>query len=202
MKFASHNSMTYLPARQWWLKPFAWIARCQSKSIKEQLKAGVRYFDLRIRFDKNGLPVFAHGLAEYDASLLTVCREIHFFSITSTNVEKSYIRITLENKSRKDEEYQRKCFKKACQDLERLFQADDLTPIIAFCGGQTKADWSTVYEFGTEQPLCKECYSSMPAQRNPLWKVWPWLFAKFHNRKAVERHKAEGSEEILMLDYV
>lgn len=63
-KLGSHNTMTYLPVRQWYLKPFWWMARCQSKDIKEQSKY-TDFFDIRVRFDKNDNPVFAHGLIEY-----------------------------------------------------------------------------------------------------------------------------------------
>lgn len=52
MKLASHNSMTYLPIKKWWLKPFRFIAQCQNKTIEEQYQAGVRMFDIRIAFNK------------------------------------------------------------------------------------------------------------------------------------------------------
>lgn len=62
----SHNSMSYLPVRQWYLKPFGWMARCQSKDIDDQFSlCDVRLFDLRIRFDKKGNLVFAHGPVEF-----------------------------------------------------------------------------------------------------------------------------------------
>jgi hypothetical protein len=31
----------------------------------QYLKYGVRCFDLRIRFDENGVPIVAHGIVEY-----------------------------------------------------------------------------------------------------------------------------------------
>ena len=67
MNKASHNTMTYLPVRQWWLRPFAFMARCQSKDIKDQCRI-TGFFDIRVRFRfHKGIPtpVFAHGLAEY-----------------------------------------------------------------------------------------------------------------------------------------
>lgn len=58
----SHNSLTYLPVKQWYLKPFGWMARCQSKTLNEQFYIyGVRLFDFRVRFDKDGGIIHAHG---------------------------------------------------------------------------------------------------------------------------------------------
>ena len=61
---ASHNSMSYIKP-QWWLRPFAFMAKCQSVDFLKQYKAGARMFDLRIAFEKDGTPYFAHGLASY-----------------------------------------------------------------------------------------------------------------------------------------
>lgn len=61
MELGSHNSLTYLPVKQWYLKPFKWVAKCQSKTIDEQFcDYGVRLFDIRVKFN-NGEPVVAHG---------------------------------------------------------------------------------------------------------------------------------------------
>lgn len=69
---ASHNSATYLRPREWWMRPFSFMARCQSKNIIEQFEAGARLFDFRIRCtgkidDKTGRPevIITHGIIEY-----------------------------------------------------------------------------------------------------------------------------------------
>lgn len=41
------------------INPFA---RCQSKTIAQQVDANVTYFDIRVAFDKNGMLILAHGL--------------------------------------------------------------------------------------------------------------------------------------------
>ena len=49
----SHNTFSYLPAKHWWvtiLKP--WY-KCQSKDIIEQIDSGIRFFDIRVRFNKH-----------------------------------------------------------------------------------------------------------------------------------------------------
>lgn len=62
LKIATHNSATGEKGKgllSWLVTPFA---RCQSKTIREQLEAGVTYFDLRVRFGRNGNLYLAHGL--------------------------------------------------------------------------------------------------------------------------------------------
>lgn len=65
----THNTMSYLPVRQWWLRPFRRFGKCQDKDIFQQWESGVRYFDLRVRFNADGKAVFAHGLLEYETGL-------------------------------------------------------------------------------------------------------------------------------------
>ena len=67
MILGSHNSWSYLSVKQWWLRPFSFIAKCQDLSIIEQYNLGVRCFDLRIRFDKNPNLKVCHGIFEYNA---------------------------------------------------------------------------------------------------------------------------------------
>ena len=35
-KIGSHNSMTYLPPKKWYMYPFKFVAKCQSSTIEEQ----------------------------------------------------------------------------------------------------------------------------------------------------------------------
>lgn len=47
----SHNCYTFLPARKHWLEWFSFLWRTQDKNIKEQKDCGVRYFDVRVKYD-------------------------------------------------------------------------------------------------------------------------------------------------------
>lgn len=92
----THNSMSYLPVRKWWMKPMAMFARCQDKTIDEQIKQGCRYYDLRVRFDdETNKFIFAHGLVEYDGcGLFEVLKKLRGASrAKNTNI---YIRLMLE----------------------------------------------------------------------------------------------------------
>ena len=59
----SHNSFSYLSARNPLVNLFKGWWKCQDKTIEEQKKIGVNYFDVRIFKDGSCWRV-AHGLAE------------------------------------------------------------------------------------------------------------------------------------------
>ena len=42
MILQAHNSWSYLKPKVWWLRPFAFMARCQSKDIFEQYEPELR----------------------------------------------------------------------------------------------------------------------------------------------------------------
>nr|DAH13270.1 MAG TPA: hypothetical protein [Caudoviricetes sp.] len=62
----SHNSMTYLPPKNILMRLFTPFWRCQNKTIKEQIDAGVEFFDLRVVWDRKlHCWQFAHGLVRF-----------------------------------------------------------------------------------------------------------------------------------------
>lgn len=66
----AHNANTYLEPRKWWMRLINFTSKCQKLTINDQFKHGVRYFDLRIRYDKKfGMFINCHGLVEYYESL-------------------------------------------------------------------------------------------------------------------------------------
>ena len=58
----THNSMTFSRPAKWYGYLMIPFARCQRLTIRGQFYAGVRCFDLRIRFRRDGTPCFAHGM--------------------------------------------------------------------------------------------------------------------------------------------
>lgn len=100
----THNTMSYLPVRQWWLRPFRKFGQCQDKDIFQQWESGARYFDLRVRFNADGDAVFAHGLLEYYTSwspeevIGILCRKVEY------SKEPVYIRVLLECMCTPDED--------------------------------------------------------------------------------------------------
>ena len=69
MVIGSHNSWSYLTPIKWWMRPFAFMARCQRIDIQKQYEMGVRCFDLRLRLGKRSVAYIAHGLVEYNYTL-------------------------------------------------------------------------------------------------------------------------------------
>lgn len=92
----SHDTMTYLPAKQWYLKPFKWMAKCQNKSMEEQFNVyGIRLFDFRIKFDKHNKPWFAHGWLKFKGDVYEYIDKLN--EMANTVEGPVYARILLES---------------------------------------------------------------------------------------------------------
>lgn len=62
----THDSFTYLPPIKSIFKPLAFLWRTQDKSIEEQKNLGVKYFDIRIRWDSNTFQWrVCHGIVDF-----------------------------------------------------------------------------------------------------------------------------------------
>lgn len=177
MKLASHNSMTYLKPDKWYMYPFRFIAKCQSKTVEEQYEAGVRMFDIRIGFDKHNNPKFKHGLMTYKSNIDSVFK----YLVSKNDV---IIRVTSEDSN--------PIFYNFCSYLVGKYGN-------RFCGGCRKSDWKQVYSFiSTSKFIIVENYSSMPS--NPKWYgIFPWIYAKLKNRKSKSTFNNNG---YLMLDFI
>lgn len=58
----SHNTFTFLSPKYKFFNLFKWLWRCQDKTIEEQYKTGVKYFDIRVSPRAKGGYYSAHGL--------------------------------------------------------------------------------------------------------------------------------------------
>lgn len=90
----THDSYTYLTAKK---KIFEWVSflwRTQVKSIEEQKKAGVSYFDIRVRRD-NDVWRICHGLVDFNLTYKSIEEILNKFSIYK-------VRIILERGDRED----------------------------------------------------------------------------------------------------
>lgn len=193
-KIIPHNTFSYLPVRQWYLKPFAWIAKCQSMNIVNQLrdKNNIYGLDLRIRFDEDGTPVFAHGLIEYDDVF-----PYHTLISSLKYIEKKtpfYVRVMLETTifmSKKEREYQNLQFVNFCDWLKNQF------PNIIFYGGWPRDRWrKKIYDFNTQEPSVTEMHGSVSGNKLNCLRLKSW--AKKHNHEIIENAKTE----YVMLDYI
>lgn len=183
---ASHNSFTYLKPKRWYMKPFNFMSKCQSKGIREQYNDyNVRLFDLRVAFDKHLNPYIRHGIMNYgykdvEASL----------SFLNSRNDTIYVRVILENNSREYNDKQSTSFYNYCKYLQ------DKYPNIKFLDGVRKFDWVRLYDFGNNYPSMDADFSSVKGSK--IDDLWPWLYAKKHNKKAIENCKSK----YLMIDFV
>lgn len=187
IKLGTHNSMTYLPVKKWWMKPFRFMAKCQAVTLKEQYKLGSRMFDLRVRFDKKGTPYFCHGLISFKGN---VEQALQFL-----NKRGVMVRLILE--TNKDNVYQEAMFLEFCDRVKEQYNR------IKFFGGIRKGGWLTLYEFGFN-PEFVDKYSSNN-QPGPncsgtvLDDLWPWIYAKLNNKKNFE---SRDTDKYLLIDFI
>lgn len=65
----SHNSFTYLKATNTFYGQFPIVWRCQYKTIQEQYKDGIRFFDVRVKLEKKAnrnMWRCAHGIVDLE----------------------------------------------------------------------------------------------------------------------------------------
>jgi hypothetical protein len=89
VKIATHNSGTGEPSKNWVHRLFTPFAKCQDKTIEEQLEAGVRYFDFRVNKDL----MLCHGLWVSKTSLDKALQLLNEYP------EITYYRIVFERKN-------------------------------------------------------------------------------------------------------
>lgn len=201
MKIASHNSFTYLRPRRWYMRPFAFMARCQRVSWGRQLVGfDVRLFDLRVRFDKKtGEPYFCHGFMRYEGNVYVVLNALAEVSVNiNTDI---FIRVVLEDK--KPTQWEEALFYDFCEYVEYVGGR-----VHAF-GGNDRSDWDCKhphYNFKTPLQNLNDKYSSTTTlfPKGLKWlrfldDLCPVLYARLHNRRNIERGT---SHEWLFIDFV
>lgn len=199
----SHNSMTYLKPRKWWMRLLAFTARCQSKTIEEQYAAGIRQFDIRIRHTNYGTPVFCHGLIEYDYFVYDV------FDFLAKNKD-CKIRIVHEIPVKQMHDCDGKDIKQFVDTMFKQYgDSIDMTGIIC------KLDWTIHIKLDSNLRLndypcvTKELYSSCWTDVkyygkhvwHPRWLLswFPWLYAVLFNKRNLKKY---ADSENLMIDFV
>lgn len=193
----SHNSLTYLPCRKWWMYLINWAAKCQSKTLNTQFHDGAKYFDFRIRF-KDGKPVIAHGLIEYKGNIDYMVANLNY--LAEYFRETIYLRFVLEyNKIPEDFASQMA----SLVDLVRYYRGK--YPNITYTYVMSK--WNeqkvaTYYSKDTDTPTLIHKYSSVLKEKRFLWI--PYWYAKLHNKTFLHKYTKEVSSDsdVLMLDFV
>lgn len=203
MKLGSHNTFTYLPVKQWYFKPFAFMSRCQEVDIWQQYFLGARLFDLRVRFDDNDNPIICHGLAEYkhlDAFIDDVLKKLN-------KCKGTYVRVVLELYESDTSRYRRQetLFRAFCKRIQSTY-----TNIIFF-GGNNRNGFSfkgCVYSFENSVMLNDKYSSTTSLFKNDnkflriIDDVYPRYYAKKYNKKNIEEYKNSTEDKWLFIDFV
>lgn len=193
----SHNTWSYVKPIKWWMRPFHFIGKCQSKTLAEQYNDyGVQVFDLRMRL-YDGLWYVAHGSMVFNITVAEALAELEL--LYAANPRKTYVRVLLEyNEDDVDSDIITK-FKATCMNFP-----DDYPNFIFICG-KLKSTWETLYDFGNDITI-EENYSSVTSLFNSDSDVlailddwWPWLYAKINN---ADIYKEGTEKECLLIDFV
>jgi len=121
---ATHDSLTGYPVKYWLLRPFNFMAKCQSKDLYEQFLDGSRSFDLRFAKHR-GKWYAAHGAMIYDITLQEVIEILT--SISNDSI--IYFRVLCEDTFFKKSDYRelydliKKYLKDESHNLKLLYVA-------------------------------------------------------------------------------
>lgn len=185
MKLGTHNSMSYLPPKKWYMTPFRFMARCQHLSVEDQYKLGARMFDIRISYDKHGIPEFRHGSMAFKGNVEEVLKYLN--SVKA----RTYVRLLLEVKNTGDLHRQELLFNMSCSKWEHKYKG-----ITFFCG-RRKFDWKQVYKFKADDIEVIQKVSSMTG--TILDDLCPILYARLFNKK---NFKEWDASKWLLLDFI
>ena len=192
---ASHNTFSYYKPRQWYLRPFAFIAKCQSKSLAQQIEEGIRVFDLRLRMDKDGEWIIAHNAFIYVKGFDKIMHILDLLNAESKYSDKQiYVRVLHEVRNNRQALYSSSIdFNLLCDRLTKDF------PNLRFFGGQRTMDWRQDYVFPSKN--CIEYIERHASVRWPKWlHWWPWLYAKLYNKANERMYK--NKDVVVFTDFV
>lgn len=195
MEKASHNTFSYAQPLQWWLRPFAFVGRCQDKRLEQQIAEGVRIFDLRLRKDGDGEWVIAHNAFIYVRGIKAIDYIMQWLDGVARHTELPvYVRVLHE--VRNDRQAARSdsvAFNTLCSEMCSQYRN------IKFFGGQRVMDWRQDYVFPSENYIS---YTEMHASvRWPGWLHWcPWIYARLYNES--NEQKYADKDMIVFTDFI
>lgn len=158
----THNTMSYLPPKSWWMRLLRVFARCQRKTLTEQIAAGAQVFDLRV-YREGDYWSFAHGLVKFKGAFL--------YTTLDVIPDGSVVRIILERGH--DDSI---AFRNLCECLDSRFRN------LTFIGGRRKCDWALLYDFRANRDwpeyLIHQHVGSMASDARWYERIVPILYAR------------------------
>ena len=171
----AHNANTYLEPRKWWMKLINFTSKCQKLTINDQFKHGVRYFDLRIRYNKKlGMFINCHGLVEYYESLWVTVYNLSYLA-EKIKPEPIYIRFVYDdtfNNNINDYNFTDLFIKQ----IYPIFRHDEniIWQLIK------KSSWEYIYYNNSPKPEIVDCFKNYKGYK---WIPWPRWWAKKNNKR-------------------
>lgn len=188
MRTISHNTFSYLPVANFWMRPFAFIAKCQSMSIDEQMDI-VSGIELRVRFVDNK-PVLAHGLIRYKGANIKGI----LYAINKCVTEPFYVRVLLGTTpfmSEEERAEQKTLFRNFCEELSNTYCN------LTFWGGWARDEWrNKIFDFKTREPRVTEMHGSVSGNKLNCLRLK--AYAQRNNAKIIE----STNTEYVMLDFI
>lgn len=148
---ATHDSLTGYPVKYFLLKPFNFMAQCQSKNLVAQFDAGARSFDLRFAKHR-GKWHAAHGAMLYKVTL----EESLNILMKLSKVEPLYFRILCE-----DSFYRKSNHKELYNTIVNYLSDKRHNLKLLYVASKRKWDWIT-----TEFTNATENYDVWPPLKN------------------------------------
>lgn len=200
MILATHNSLSSYCPKKWWMKMLNPFAKCQSLSIEEQYKRGVRMFDIRVRPHTWEA---AHGLVTYDVDVDKMLAWLE--ERAQAEHTTIYIRLCCENNISELSEWDEVVFTGYWNWCNNVYKH------LTFCGGYMKKGWYKL--IGCKDPEYLELYRTFNVYKakngwkaklksvveyvlHPIPKYW----AKKDNADYIEEY--ENYNGYVMLDFV
>lgn len=189
MVIQSHNSWSYLAPKKWWMYLIRFTSKCQSKTIKQQYNDyDTKSFDIRVRFDKYGNLIMAHGIVEFSYSYDDLMKDLEYLNEKGNII----IRVLYEVRTKKDyETLDKNYFINFCKEIESKFKN------IVFYAGRNLYDSRVEYDFGNN--ITDEGKYSSVCNPKLIDDWFPWLYARFHNKKNIE---IGTDKDVLSIDFV
>lgn len=196
MILGTHNSATG-GRLVWWLRPLAWVinptSKCQDKSIDEQLKDGVKLFNLQVAYNGERW-YFSHGLALYEEDLIETLAKMKAYATTK---EPIYFQLYLDKSFwfARDEA----AFVQLVKELHREFVDEKFVMLSAWVEG---TNYYPHLPYGARGIKVQERYwTTTWASINAACFLDKLPLPKYHAKKFNARYKSECTTEYLMLDF-
>ena len=183
MVIGTHNTMTFLKPKFFLFKYTSWFWRCQKKTLREQWEKGVCCFDLRVNFEKDGTPYFAHGIVKLKGDVYQYIEQLK--QLSSRNI--LYVRLVCEDLRGKEQSQE--YFIKFCKYVETY-----LSDAIVF-EGRLKKGWKLLYDFDHNFNL-NQYVGSMASNARWYERFIPILYAKRLNQQMLPQ------EDITIYDFI